>query len=150
MEITKNNHNQLKKIIWVVLIALIFTGCNTGMQKEAADMQMNHEDRWGVRPVALRLVGADHFIDFRYRIIDPDKAAELLSRNNKPYLIDEDSGKVHTVPLTKLGPMRASAVKAKADRNYVVIFGNTKKIIKKGSMVTVVIGDFRVEHMQVM
>ncbi len=151
MEITKDNRNQLKKIMWVALIALIFTGCNTGMQKDAADMQKNQfEDRWGVRPVALRLVGADHFIDFRYRIIDPDKAAALLSRNNKPYLIDEESGKVHTVPLTKLGPMRASTVKPKADRNYVVIFGNTKKIIKKGSMVTVVIGDFRAEHMQVM
>ncbi len=151
MKYKKDNHHHLKTWIGLALILLIFTACNSSMRREAAENQNNQlEQQWGIRPVALRLVGSDHFVDFRYRVIDPDKAATLLSRNNKPYLIHEASGKVHTVPVTKLGPMRASAIKPKAARNYVVIFGNTRKIIKKGSMVTVVIGDFRAEHMKVM
>ena len=120
------------------------------MHPTAKNDSTHLREKWGVEPVALRLTAADHFIDFRYRVIDPDKAKALLSRDNTPYLIDEASGKVHTVPLTKLGSLRASSVKPKANRNYVVLFGNTNKIIKKGSLVTVVIssagffGPFRV------
>jgi hypothetical protein len=129
-----------------ILVGCSSTMHNTGMQATTDDL----EDRWGIIPVAIRLVGGDHFIDFRYRVTDPDKALTLLSRNNQPYLIDEASGKVHTVPVTKLGPMRSSAIKPKADRNYVVLFGNPHKLIQKGSRVTVVIGDFRAEHLTVM
>ncbi len=144
-------HTILTGMIWLAVIAILITGCSTGIQKKAVQSDINElEQKWGVRPVALRLIGGDHFIDFRYHVIDPDKAAQLLRRSNEPYLIDEATGKVHTVPLTKLGPMRASAVKPKADRNYIVLFGNTQKIIKRGSIVTVVIGDFKAEHMKVM
>lgn len=151
MKHKKTNRRCFQVMIGLALMVLFISACSSGMPKQTASMQSDQlEDRWGIRPVALRLVASDHFIDFRYRVIDPDKAMELLSRNNTPYLIDETSGKVHTVPVTKLGPMRASAVKPKADRNYVVLFGNTQKIIQQGSRVTVVIGDFKAEHLEVM
>jgi hypothetical protein len=141
-------------IVWIgiALITIFFTGCSgTGMPGKNLQAGPDPlEDQWGVKPVAIRLVGGEHFIDFRYRVTDPDKAATLLSRKNQPYLIDEATGKVHTVPVTKIGPMRSSTVKPKADRNYLVLFGNTHRIIQKGSRVTVVIGDFRAEHMTVM
>ena len=144
-------HRKGTALIFVFLLIFLLAACST--VKPGSDMQAaadTLEARWGVKPAALRLVGGDHFIDFRYRVIDPDKAAELLSRNHQPFLIDEASGKVHTVPVTKLGPLRASAVKPKADNNYVILFGNPEKLIHKGSRVTVVIGDFRAEHMTVM
>lgn len=139
-------------IIWVILLAavMVFTGCSTSQFTRNEQTAEPIETQWGVHPVALHLVGGDHFIDFRYRVLDADKAHELLNRNNKPFLIDEVSGKVHTVPVTKLGPMRSSAIKPKVDRNYVILFGNTHKLIHKGSLVTVVIGDFRAEHLKVM
>ena len=144
------NLNPLRTILLLMLTASILVGCSTGMHPTAKNDSTHLREKWGVEPVALRLTAADHFIDFRYRVIDPDKAKALLSRDNTPYLIDEASGKVHTVPLTKLGSLRASSVKPKANRNYVVLFGNTNKIIKKGSLVTVVIGEFRAEHLRVM
>jgi len=151
MENVMKIKNPLRTVLLLMLTAFILVGCSTGMHPSAEKNDSTHlSNKWGVEPVALRLVAADHFIDFRYRVTDPDKAKELLSRDNKPYLIDESTGKVHTVPLTKLGPMRASSVKPKANRNYVVIFGNTKKIIKKGSLVTVVIGEFRAKNLRVM
>ncbi len=141
----------LRPFIGLMLLALLVAGCSTATtgilsQAQTADI----EQHWGVEPVALRLIGSDHFIDFRYRVIDAEKAATLLQRKNKPYLIDEATGRVHTVPVTKLGPMRASANQPKANKNYVVLFGNPDKQIRKGSVVTVVIGDFRAEHMTVM
>lgn len=134
-----------------LLTTAVLAGCSTlqnsgNLQASLTDL----EAQWGVKPMVIRLVGADHFIDFRYRVLDPDKAMSLLQRKNKPYLIDEVTGRVHTVPVTKLGPMRASANKPKANKNYVVLFGNPDRSIKKGSRVTVVIGDFRAEHMTVM
>ena len=152
MKIDIKTQRTLHMALWLVLTAVILTGCSTGMHHHAAATTDANQlkEKWGVEPVALRLTAADHMIDFRYRVIDPDKAKALLSRDNTPYLIDEASGKVHTVPLTKLGSLRASSVKPKANRNYVVLFGNTHKVIKKGSLVTVVIGEFRAEHMKVM
>ena len=133
------------------LIALLLSACSTTqMDKPMESKKDIMENQWGVHPVGIRLVGGDHFIDFRYRVVDPEKAVTLLSRNHQPYLVDEATGKVHTVPVTKLGPMRSSAIKPKADRNYVILFGNTQRIIHKGSKVTVVIGDFRAEHMTIM
>ena len=87
---------------------------------------------------------------------EPEKWLNMIENTSlrpesvAPYLIDEATGKVHTVPVTKLGPMRASAVKAKANRNYLVLFGNGEKRIHRGSLVTVVIGDFRAEHLEIM
>ena len=147
----KRKRHSITILMMLMLAAVFFSGCSKSMhQTSNTPAPVNMKHRWGVEPVALRLIGGDHFIDFRYRVLDPDKAVVLLKRNNKPYLIDEATGKVHTVPMTKLGPMRASAVKPKADRNYTVIFGNSQKIIKRGSKVTVVIGDFRAEHLIVM
>ena len=147
----RKNQNIVQMILVLILTAFILVGCSTGMHPSAAKKNSNHlNEKWGIEPVTLRLTGSDHFIDFRYRVLDPDKAKALLSRVNTPYLIDEASGKVHTVPFTKLGPLRASSVKPKANRNYVVLFGNTQKIIKRGSLVTVVIGEFRAEHLKVM
>lgn len=146
-----NHHRQYSRLFIGLLLALLLAACGTATTDIISQAQTQDiEQHWGVEPVVLRLVGSDHFIDFRYRVLDPEKAASLLQRQNKPYLIDEATGKVHTVPVTKLGPMRASANRPKANKNYVVLFGNPDKQIHKGSQVTVVIGDFRAEHMTVM
>jgi hypothetical protein len=40
-------------------------------------------------------------------------------------------------------------VQPKADRQYVVLFSNLNKIVKRGNKVTVVIGDFKAENLTV-
>ena len=117
------------------------------LQAKVDNVKMIRE--WGVEPVVLRLTAADHFIDFRYRVIDPEKAKALLERPIKAFLIDEKSGEKMPVPITKLGPLRSSAVNPKPNKHYVILFENLNKKIEKGNLVTVVIGDFRAEHMSV-
>ena len=107
------------------------------------------EAEWGVRPLNVRLTGSDHFLDFRYRVTDSEKAAAVLSRKEKAFLIHEETEKVFPVPVTKLGPLRATAVEPKSYRNYAILFNNSDKSIKKGDKVTIVIGDFRAEHLTV-
>ena len=105
------------------------------------------EEKYGVLIKGVRLTAADHMIDFRYRIIDSEKASMLADRQTKPYLIDQATGTKLPVPRTRLGPMRQTAVKPAADRDYIILFGNPNKLVKQGSRVTVVIGDFKVENL---
>ena len=95
----------------VFCLCLIFmTGSRARTQEEAPaaeQQEMNIEERWGVKIASLRTSAAGNLLDFRFRIIDPEKASYLVDRRNKAYMIDQASGKVLSVPTTaKVGPMR--------------------------------------------
>lgn len=118
-----------------------------------ADQQktMSIEEQWGVKIESLRTSAAGNLLDFRYRIIDPEKATYLVDRRNKAYMIDQSHGRVLSVPTTaKIGPLRQTVRYGlpKKDRVYFILFGNPH-VIKVGDKVTVVIGDFRVEDIVV-
>jgi len=106
-------------------------------------------ETWGVEVSSIRLSTHDYMIDYRYRVLDADKAADLHKRQIKPYLIHQESEKVLAVPDTaKLGPLRNSNMPQEG-KIYWMFFGNTGKLVKAGDKVTVVIGDFRVENLVV-
>jgi hypothetical protein len=109
----------------------------------------NMEAQWGVGVSTVRLTGADYFLDFRYRVLDPKKAAPLLDKNNKPVLIHQETGMEFPVQASKIGPVRSTAVQPKADRQYTVLFSNGNKTIKRGNKVTVVIGEFKAKDLTV-
>ena len=106
------------------------------------------QDQWGIELTAIRMTAADHMIDFRYRVLDADKAAPLFKRQTKPYLIHQASGKVLAVPNTaKVGSLRNTNIPQQG-RIYWMFFGN-KGLVHAGDKVTVVIGDFKVEDLVV-
>lgn len=108
------------------------------------------EDQWGVRVVSLRRTAAGHMLDFRFRVVDPEKAAALLRRQDNAYLIDQSSGKKLAVPrMPKVGALRPSALKPEAGRIYFILFNNTGDLVQSGNRVTIVSGDFRAEHLVV-
>ena len=137
------------------IVLLLLSGCATTAKdrdKAAKAEEINIEEQWGVRIESIRTSAAGNLLDFRYRIIDPDKALPLVERKNKPYLIDQESGKTLGVPSgAKIGPLRQTVRygKPKEDRIYFVLFGNPGGFVKPGNKVTVVIGDFRVEDLVV-
>ena len=104
---------------------------------------------WGIEVVALRLTAADNMVDFRYKVVNAEKAAVLFQRENKPQLIHHASGKSLFVPRTaKVGPLRSSN-KPEEGRVYWSFFGNRARLVKPGDQVTLVIGDFRAENLTV-
>jgi len=139
----------LLRVCQLVLLGLLFSGCAT--ESESAKRHQRKPDwekRWGVEFVALRSVANGYMIDFRYKVIDADKAAQLSNRKFKPYLIDEATGAKLLVPNTpKVGPLRQTSVKPVAGKVYFMFFSNPGRFVKPGSRVTIVIGDFRVEHL---
>jgi hypothetical protein len=141
-------------VVGLVSIFFLSAGSATKVVNEPASgekKKVNMEERWGVKIESLRTSANGHMLDFRYRIKDPEKAVHLVDRNNKAYLIDQASGKVLAVPNTaKVGPLRQTVRYGtpKPDRIYFVLFGNPG-LVKPGSQVTVVIGDFRAENLVV-
>jgi hypothetical protein len=107
------------------------------------------EKKWGLRALSIRQTADGYMLDFRYRIIDAEKAAPLFSPKIKPYLFDQASGAVMAVPnVPKVGSMRSTRKPIK-DRNYAILFANPAKYIKPGNKVTVAIGDLKIENLVV-
>lgn len=105
--------------------------------------------RWGIRIDTLRLTAAGYMLDFRYHVLDANKAMPLFERKTKPVLLDEASGVRLPVPVPpKTGALRSSN-EPQAGRNYFMFFANPARFIKPGKTVTVTIGEFSVSGIQV-
>ena len=108
------------------------------------------EKIWGIGIVGVRLASAGFMLDFRFKVTDPEKAAPLLARRTKPYLIDEKSGAMFAVPVSgKVGALRQDTMKPTRNRIYYSFFANPGNFIKRGDTVTIVIGTFKAENLVV-
>ncbi|MDP9012423.1 MAG: hypothetical protein M3O41_07155 [Pseudomonadota bacterium] len=104
---------------------------------------------WGVDVVGVRLVSSDWMLEFKYRVLDPAKAAPLLDQHVKPYLVDDASGARLAVPaMENVGELRQHTT-PDANRIYFMIFGNAEKIVPRGGHVSVVIGEFQASGLPV-
>jgi hypothetical protein len=145
-----------RRLLALFLLAAIFylMGCATTSENKGPK-EMTHsepvsiEEKWGIKVLSVRLTAADYMLDFRYRILDPEKSSALVQKGVKPYLVDQATGTKMEVPRTRLGPMRQTSVKPVANRDYIILFGNPGNLVKQGSRVTVVIGDLKVEDLVV-
>ena len=101
--------------------------------------------KWGVEVVFVREVAAGYMLEFRYKVLDADKAGPLFKRQTKPMLIHVDSGAKFVVPTpAKTGALRNSNP-PKAGQTYWMFFANPNKIVKSGDLVNLQIGEFAVE-----
>lgn len=110
------------------------------------------ESKLGIRAEGLRLSAAGYVLDFRYRVIDPVKAAPLLDKRIRPYLLDDASGAQLAVPDTaKLGQLRTTGRNkvVHGDRDYFILFANPGRFVQAGNKMTLVMGDMRLEDITV-
>ena len=126
---------------------LIVSACATsGKTHSSPDLMA---EQWGVKVLRISLSAEGYMLDFRYRVLDAEKAAPLFERKNKAYLVDQASGAKFQVPESpKVGALRTTRPPER-DKNYFVIFANPGRYVKKGNTVTVVIGDIKIENLVV-
>lgn len=104
---------------------------------------------WGVDIVGVRLVSTEWMLEFKFRVLDPDKAAPLLDEHAKPYLVDDASGARLGVPaMENVGELRQHTT-PNSNRIYFMIFGNANKIVPRGGHVSVAIGQFQASGLPV-
>ncbi len=144
---------QLLSVPSLLVLGLVLTpgtpalAVSTDVASVASSTSENPDAAWGIRIIGVRRTAADYMLDFRYLILDPDKAATLMDRNIKPYLIQEKSGQKLQVPVSeKIGPLRQAPKFVKANKSYFMFFANPGRTVMAGDKVTVVIGDYRHEH----
>jgi hypothetical protein len=108
------------------------------------------EARYGITIEALRPTAAGHMLDLRYRVLDSDKAGELLTRGVKPRLIHEERGLTLGTPsFAKVGALRQTGAAPEAGRVYFVLFSNPGQRVAPGDAVSLAIGDRRVDRIEV-
>ena len=97
---------------------------------------------WGVEVLFVRQTSAGYMLEFRYKVLDAEKAAPLFERQTKPVLTHVESGAKMIVPTPpKTGALRNSNPPL-ADHTYWMFFANPGRYIKPGDEVTIEIGDF--------
>jgi len=114
----------------------------------SAEDQARLIEKWGIKVRGVRLSAAGYMLDFRYRVIDSEKAVPLMSEQAKPLLIDQRTGAKMIVPNPpKVGPLRQKSREPIVDRIYFVMFANPGRFIKAGDKVAVAIGDCRIKDL---
>jgi hypothetical protein len=109
-------------------------------------------EKWGVEVIGMSMTSAGYMLDFRFRVLDADKALPLFEHRIKPYVVaDKSDIKLPTPMAPKVGAFRPTnrGKNIKADKTYYMVFANPDNYVKPGEKVSVVIGDFRAENMTV-
>jgi len=102
---------------------------------------------WGVEVLWVREASAGYMLEFRYKVLDAEKAKPLFDRQTKPELIDEKTGGRVGVPTPgKIGPLRNSNMPVEG-KTYWMFFANPGRSIKPGDAVSIQIGDYLQEHL---
>jgi len=142
--------------ISVFLILFIFFCASLPVKADAETpaptRQSEIEEKWGVHIEGIKVSAAGYMLDFRYRVIDAEKAVALLDPRFKPFLMDQASGARFVVPApAKIGPLRQTNRGGKpiAGRTYFILFANPGKYVKPGNKVSVNIGEFMAKDMTV-
>ncbi len=98
--------------------------------------------QWGIRIQHIGVSADGGLIDFRFVVVDPDKAAPLLNLENRPRLFVEATGaKVDSL----MHPPHAHA--PDPGQSHFLLYNNTDGVIQRGTLVSVLIGDLRLEHL---
>lgn len=156
--IGRRGHISLSSCLGVIGLAITLGGCAGTAEKPASyaeagkiEVQGEIADALGIEVEGIRLSAAGYMLDFRYRVLDPVKAAPLLDRKIQPYLLDEASGARLAVPDSpKVGRLRTtSRNKVIPGRNYYILFANPGRYLQAGSKVTLVAGDARISDLTV-
>lgn len=106
--------------------------------------------KWGIQVSGLFLSAGGNMVDFRYRVLDPKKAAALTKPENKPRLLDQTSGaKLHVPDTDAVGQLRQTVAQPVTGKIYFMLFANTQHHVKSGDTVTISAGDFKVENLTV-
>lgn len=114
--------------------------------------QSEVEATYGIWVESLNLSAAGSMLDFRYRVLDATKAAPLLNRKLKPYLLDEARSAKLGVPVTPvLGQIRQTSRNnvVHTDRTYFIMFGNPGKAVQSGDKVSLLLGEVKITDLVV-
>jgi hypothetical protein len=113
----------------------------TASQVVAPPSSPEMEAKWGIRVTQIGVTADGGMLDFRYIVIDPDKAQAIAELQNVPILIDEQTGtEINSAALM----IHRTSLQAGA--TYFFLYRNTNGAVQRGHTVTVKLGDVKLER----
>jgi len=145
--------NLLERWVTIFLIgmALLLPACQTGNNLRVSTTSTVNQ-QLGIEVIAIRRSADGYMLDFRYRVLDGSRAAVMTDHKVKPYLVHEATGARFAIPSSaKVGPLRQTQRNAlpQEGRVYFMMFANPGRYTQAGDLVTVIVGDVRIEHLVV-
>ncbi len=144
-----------RRLLLGLLLGFFAVAPTTGRGSEAHAAEAHPRDQtylkrqWGVEVLYVRESAAGYMLEFRYRVLDPEKAKPLFERGTKPVLAHVETGAELIVPTpATTGALRNSNPPA-AGNTYWMFFANPGKLVKPGQHVSIEIGAFRVDDLVV-
>ncbi len=122
------------------------------MAEPEHDMPSSLIDDWGVQVISVNSTAEGVFLDFRFRVVNPEKAGVLFDSRIKPYIESEQDGVKLGVPsAAKIGYLRTTnrGHNIHAGKIYSILFANPGLHVKADDKVSIVAGAFRAEHIKV-
>ncbi|WP_425954884.1 hypothetical protein [Xylanimonas sp. McL0601] len=149
-------HRRPRRAIWVagLLVLVLVAAGIVIVQQQAADPRT--DVRAGTTAVSAERLAATYGIDvdlvavtaagglveFRYQVADPDKAETMIHDTELlPTIVVEGTGAtlVVSTPHHHTAPLQLGGT-------YFFLLANAHNAIRRGALLTLVIGDLRVEH----
>jgi len=101
--------------------------------------------RHGIDVDLVAVTAAGGLVELRLRVTDPDKAGAVIhDAHQRPVLVAEDTGQTLAMAAP---PHHKGALEA--GREYYFLLANAHNALRRGSEVTVVVDDVRLEHVEV-
>jgi len=98
--------------------------------------------RYGINVNLIGVTAAGGLIEFRYQVVDPDKADRMIHDEKLlPIVVVEDTGATMVISRPH------HAAELQLGGTYFFLFANAHNAIHDGSKVTLVMGDARLEHL---
>jgi hypothetical protein len=133
---------------WGALIIFMgaIAGCastpNRGSQPVASEA-------CGVEIQSLRVTAAGGFLDLRFRVLEPEKAATFLDPSVPASLLHEPTGRLLSVASSKIGKLRQHTSSPERGREYFMLFRNSAGMVAPGDRVILMAGPCRIEGLEV-
>lgn len=132
-------------ILMGIQIWRLYGGSQPQLQSNGVPINVEIEERFGVRFTGVHTVGRSGLVDLRYRVLDVGKAKNFGHyTETSPMLIAEDSGKTIEVTIMGLHNHRVEA-----GRSYYILYRNTDNALNPGTKVTLQIDDLEMKHIPV-
>ena len=124
---------RLKKLLLAFCMAGI---CLTAIGDELKQIDLLED--WGIEPVHMRLTAAGYMIEFRYKIVDTERALILSDRKDFPCLQSLKSSFKLSVPFgATVGFLKSNRRFIKKGKNYIAMFSNEGKHLLQGDKVKI-------------
>jgi hypothetical protein len=125
------------------IAAVLIAGCSTTPKAHPSAItgapSVTAAEKAGVEVVSLRRTAEGRMLDFRFRVLDPEKASPVLLRSTPAYLVDEATGATLEITETRMGKMRQNTWKPEKGRVYWMLFQTAGRRLAPGDKATVVI-----------